>query len=177
MTLNLPNHSETPLEVMNTTPQDTPPAVQAVNPAARGRILLVDDEPVLRAMASTVLIAQGWEVLNASSAEEAAELLKYCVWNHSMVDLVILDLILPGGMSGMEAIDALRKIQPGLRFVASSSFFAGEESRQNCLSLGFDEVLPKPYTASPLAELAERHIRPAVTSAAKPNQHSVLQAA
>src|SRR5688500_13917066 len=146
---------------MNTTLPEPSPAMPSVNSAARGRILLVDDEPVLRAMASTVLIAQGWEVLNASSAEEAAELLKYCVWNHSMVDLVILDLILPGGMSGMEAIDALRKIQPGLHFVASSSFFAGEESRQNCLSLGFDDVLPKPYTASSLAEMAERHMHQA----------------
>src|SRR4051812_22357220 len=144
---------------MNTTPPETNAATPPANPSARGRILLVDDEPVLRAMASTVLIAQGWEVLNASSAEEAAELLKYCVWNHSNVDLVILDLILPGGMSGMEAIEALRRIQPGLHFVASSSFFAGEESRQNCLSLGFDDVLPKPYTASSLAEMAERHAR------------------
>jgi CheY-like chemotaxis protein len=162
---------------MNTTQPEIQSAPSAVNPAARGRILLVDDEPVLRAMASTVLIAQGWEVLNASSAEEAAELLKYCVWNHSTVDLVILDLILPGGMSGMEAIDALRKIQPGLHFVASSSFFAGEESRQNCLSLGFDEVLPKPYTASSLAELAERHVRRTEAAAASAPAHRVLQAA
>jgi CheY-like chemotaxis protein len=161
---------------MNTMNNDLNPAAPAVNPAARGRILLVDDEPVLRAMASTVLIAQGWEVLNASSAEEAAELLKYCVWNNSNVDLVILDLILPGGMSGMEAIDALRKIQPGLHFVASSSFFAGEESRQNCLSLGFDDVLPKPYTASSLAEMADRHVRLAA-SARHTGSPSVLQAA
>jgi CheY-like chemotaxis protein len=144
---------------MNTTQPEFNPAAPAVNPAAKGRILLVDDEPVLRAMASTVLIAQGWEVLNASSAEEATELLNYCAWNHTPVDLAIVDLILPGGMSGMEAIDALRKIQPGLRFIASSSFFAGEESRNNCLSLGFDDVLPKPYTASCLAEMAERHLR------------------
>lgn len=160
---------------MNMTPPDINSASSAVNPTARGRILLVDDEPVLRAMASTVLIAQGWEVLNASSAEEAAELLKYCVWNRSNVDLVILDLILPGGMSGMEAIEALRKIQPGLHFVASSSFFAGEESRQNCLSLGFDDVLPKPYTASSLAEMAERHVR--MTGSRTGPHDSVLQAA
>ena len=159
---------------MNTTPTDSMPATPAVNHPARGRILLVDDEPVLRAMASTVLIAQGWEVLNASSAEEATELLKYCVWNHSKVDLVILDLILPGGMSGMEAIEALRQIQPGLHFVASSSFFAGEESRNNCLSLGFDDVLPKPYTASSLAEMAERHMN---LNAASSVKETSLQAA
>jgi CheY-like chemotaxis protein len=163
---------------MNTTQTDSMPATPAVSHPERGRILLVDDEPVLRAMASTVLISQGWEVLNASSAEEATELLNYCVWNHSKVDLVILDLILPGGMSGMEAIDALRRIQPGLHFVASSSFFAGEESRNNCLSLGFDDVLPKPYTASSLAEMAERHMKANGGSAPKEvAQGTALQAA
>lgn len=123
----------------------------------RGRILIVDDEPVLRAMVSTILIAQGWEVMNASSAEEAAELLKYCTWHQKQVDLVILDLILPGGMSGMEALDMLRGLQGNLRFVASSGFFAGEDSRANCLSLGFHDVLPKPYTASDLADTVERN--------------------
>lgn len=163
---------------MNTTQTDMSPVLPGATSGSKGRILLVDDEPVLRAMASTVLIAQGWEVMNASSAEEAAELLKYCVWNHTPVNLVILDLILPGGMSGMEAIEMLRKIQPAVRFVASSSFFAGEESRQNCLSLGFDDVLPKPYTATSLAEIAERHARGSASSPATASMGgSMLQAA
>jgi CheY-like chemotaxis protein len=80
------------------------------------------------------------------------------------------------GMSGMEAIEALRQIQPGLHFVASSSFFAGEESRNNCLSLGFDDVLPKPYTASSLAEMAERHMN-GVGSAKDASHGTSLQAA
>lgn len=162
---------------MNTTHTDLNSGLSAASSGSRGRILLVDDEPVLRAMASTVLIAQGWEVMNASSAEEAAELMKYCVWNHTPVNLVILDLILPGGLSGMEAIDSLRKIQPGVRFVASSSFFAGEESRQNCLSLGFDDVLPKPYTATSLADMAERHVMSAPNAVISPQSNSLLQAA
>lgn len=123
----------------------------------RGRILMVDDEPVLRAMVSTILISQGWEVMNASSAEEAAELLKYCVWHQKKVDVVILDRILPGGMSGMEALEMLRGIQGNLRFVASSGFFAGEDCHASCLSLGFHDVLPKPYTASALGEIIERN--------------------
>jgi DNA-binding response OmpR family regulator len=162
---------------MNTTPTDNHPAMPATHAPGKGRILLVDDEPVLRAMASTVLISQGWEVMNASSAEEAAELLKYCSWNRSPVDLVILDLILPGGMSGMEAVGALRKLQPTLRIVASSSFFAGEESRHNCLTLGFDDVLPKPYTASSLAEMVDRQVRYAASASATAPQGSMLQAA
>lgn len=162
---------------MNTMQNDRIPAMPATHVSVKGRILLVDDEPVLRAMASTVLIAHGWEVMNASSAEEAEELLKYCVWNRSPIDLVILDLILPGGMSGMEAVVTLRKHQPTMRIVASSSFFAGEESRQNCFTLGFDDVLPKPYTATMLAEMAERQMSYGVSATTVSSQTAVLQAA
>ncbi len=130
----------------------------------KGRILLVDDEPVLRAMVGTVLISQGWEVLNASSGEEAEQLLKYCVSRHSPVDVVILDLILPGGISGMEAVQILRQIQPGIRVVASSSFFASDDSKASCMNLGFDDILPKPYSATDLTRVMERNAR---TSASK----------
>jgi DNA-binding response OmpR family regulator len=126
---------------------------------SKGRILLVDDEPVLRAMVGTVLLSQGWEVLNASSGEEAEQLLKYCVGRHTPVDVVILDLILPGGISGMEAVQVLRQIQPGIRIVASSSFFASDDSKSSCLNLGFDDILPKPYSATDLTAVMERNAR------------------
>lgn len=136
-------------------PQDAPLAPSTI----KGRILLVDDEPVLRAMVGTVLISQGWEVLNASSGEEAEQLLKYCVSRHTPVDVVILDLILPGGISGMEAVQVLRQIQPGVRVVASSSFFASDDSKSSCMNLGFDDILPKPYSATDLAAAMERNAR------------------
>lgn len=124
--------------------------------AFRGRILLVDDEPVLRALASTILTSHKWEVLSASSAEEASQILKYCVLHHSRVDLIILDLVLPGGMSGMEALEALRLIQPGTPVIACSGFFADEESMTSCRQMGFDDVLPKPYTPRTLADMVSR---------------------
>lgn len=126
---------------------------------SKGRILLVDDEPVLRAMVGTVLISQGWEVLNASSGEEAEQLLKYTVAHHSPVDVVILDLILPGGISGMEAVHVLRQIQPDIRIVASSSFFANDDSKASCLNLGFDDILPKPYSATDLTAVMDRNVQ------------------
>ncbi len=146
---------------MNTTTPsfNSSPDATLAAPALKGRILLVDDEPVLRAMVGTVLISQGWEVLNASSGEEAEQLLRYCVSRHTPVDVVILDLILPGGISGMEAVQVLRQIQPGIRVVASSSFFASDDSKASCMNLGFDDILPKPYSASDLTGIMERNAR------------------
>src|SRR5687767_12520859 len=130
MYLELQHLSPVLASVMNIT---SPPFIVNEDPSfpagrgSKGRILLVDDEPVLRAMVGSVLLSQGWEVLNASSGEEAEQLLKYCVGRHTPVDVVILDLILPGGISGMEAVQVLRQIQPGVRIVASSSFFASDD--------------------------------------------------
>jgi CheY-like chemotaxis protein len=130
----------------------------SMNPkTSKGRILIVDDEPVLRSMASSMLTMQGWEVLAACSAEEAEQLLKYCVARQIRVDTVIMDLIMPGGMSGMEALQSLRVLQPELRMVASSGFLVGEESREACLAMGFDDMLPKPYTMENLGQIVERN--------------------
>lgn len=124
--------------------------------AFKGRILLVDDEPVLRVLASTILTSHEWEVLSASSAEEAGQILRYCVTHQTKVDLVILDLVLPGGMPGMEALEVLRNIQPGIPVIACSGFFADEESIASCRRMGFDDVLPKPYTPRSLADMVTR---------------------
>jgi len=126
-------------------------------PSGRGRVLLVDDEPVLRSMASTMLTTRGWEVLSASSAEEAAKLLRYAITHQTRVAAVIMDLIMPGGMSGIEALTTLRALQPDLRIIASSGFLIGEESRSACMEMGFDDMLPKPYSMDELCKTVERN--------------------
>ena len=133
-------------------PESTP------KPASRGRLLIVDDEPVLRSMASTMLTMQGWEVLSASSAEEAAKLLRYTNLHQIKVVTVIMDLIMPGGMSGIEALQTLRALQPDLRIIASSGFLIGEESRAACMEMGFDDMLPKPYSMDDLCRTVERNV-------------------
>lgn len=142
------------MNTLESAPRPATPTMQRI-----GRVLLVDDEPVLRAMASSMLMSQGWEVLSASSAEEAAQLLKYCSMQNTPVDMVIMDLIMPGGMSGVEAVTALRNIQPGARMIASSGFLLGNESRDACLGIGFDDVLPKPYGVEQLVDVALRNHR------------------
>lgn len=147
-------------------PDDAAPV--ALLHVLRGRILLVDDEPVLRALASTILTSQKWEVLSASSAEEAEQLLRYCVTHQTRINLVILDLVLPGGMSGMEALEALRRIHPGLPIIACSGFLADEESVASCRRMGFDDVLAKPYTARALLDMVDKHLPDAVMAPSNP---------
>jgi CheY-like chemotaxis protein len=85
--------------------------------------------------------------------------------------MVILDLILPCGMSGFEAAQAVRAIQPGVRIMACSGFF--DDDGQSCLALGFNSILAKPFTADDLAKAvyycmnggAEEKAAPAVAAA------------
>jgi CheY-like chemotaxis protein len=119
-------------------------------PNAHGTILVVDDEPVMRAITGAVLNALGWNVLNAGSGEEAVRMTKFVQERGSRLDMIILDLILPCGMSGFEAAQAARQIQPGVRILACSGFF--EDDGKSCLALGFNATLAKPFTADDLAQ-------------------------
>jgi CheY-like chemotaxis protein len=119
-------------------------------PSARGTILVVDDEPVMRAITGAVLNALGWNVLNAGSGEEAVRMTRFVQERGSRLDMVILDLILPCGMSGFEAAQAVHHIQPGVRILACSGFF--DDDGKSCLALGFNATLAKPFTADDLAQ-------------------------
>lgn len=123
--------------------------------ASNGTVLVVDDEPVVRAMTSAVLSAMGWNILNASSGEEAVVKLQHYKESGSLLDLVILDLILPCGMSGLEVVQALREVQPGLRILACSGFFS-DQGGDSCMAMGFNAALAKPFTAEDLSQAVYR---------------------
>ena len=69
-------------------------------------ILIVDDEEVLRDVLSSLVRREGWNPLSARTGEEALRILE-----HEEVDLVLLDLMLPG-MSGMEVMKQLYQRNP-----------------------------------------------------------------
>jgi CheY-like chemotaxis protein len=119
--------------------------------SSNGTILLVDDEPLVRVMTGAVLTAMGWSVINVSSGEDAVQMLRHMRERDSRVDMVILDLILPCGMSGLDAVRHLRELQPGVRILACSGFF-GDEIGTSCIDMGFNAMLAKPFTAEDLSQ-------------------------
>ena len=119
--------------------------------SSNGTILLVDDEPLVRVMTGAVLTAMGWSVINVSSGEDAVQMLRHMRERDTRVDMVILDLILPCGMSGLDAVRHLRDLQPGVRILACSGFF-GDEIGTSCLDMGFNAMLAKPFTAEDLSQ-------------------------
>jgi CheY-like chemotaxis protein len=125
-------------------PQDAPPVAEdAANLPAQGgseTVMLVDDDVTLREMTSLVLEEAGYQVLHASSGEEALER-----WDGlaRKPDLTILDLGMPG-MGGHKCLREILARSPGARVIIVSGYAMDAGVRQT-LALGAAGFLPKPY--------------------------------
>lgn len=127
-------------------------------PSAAARsadILFMDDEETIRRGMSEVLSRQGHRVTLAADGEEAVRLFQQRFAGGRPFDLVILDLTVPGGIGGYEAIARLRQIDPGVRAIASSGY-SDNPVLAKAAELGFAGILPKPYTPSELSEAIAR---------------------
>jgi two-component system cell cycle sensor histidine kinase/response regulator CckA len=111
-----------------------------------GRVLLVEDEDVVRQVAARALARQGYEVLEAGTGVEALEVMAR---EKGRVDIVVSDVIMPE-MDGPTLLKELRKTNPGLKFI----FVSGYPDDAFKKSLDENEAytfLPKPFTLPQLA--------------------------
>lgn len=119
-----------------------PAAVSVSETQAIGRVLLVDNEYLVRASTRGMLSELGYEVVEATSAEEALSLLD----REPHIDGIITDHLMPG-MSGVDLAQAIRVKRPGIPVLLLSGF-AGTEG----LAAGLP-LLTKPFRQSNLAEV------------------------
>jgi signal transduction histidine kinase/CheY-like chemotaxis protein len=124
-----------------------------------GVILVVDDEEMVRRVATMMLADLGYTILEAANGQEAIELLQH---NLSNIMLVILDLSMPV-MDGEECLRRLRSVKPDVPVLLSSGFSETEAARR-FQSAGAATFLQKPYTAQHLADL----VKSALSGAAGP---------
>ena len=102
------------------------------------KILIVDDEEIIRALVSKVLTIGGYEnVLNAMSGEEGLEL-----FQRETPDLVICDVAMPG-IGGLETIRRMREMNPGSKIMALTG--SGNRSLVLSKEAGADLAFPKPF--------------------------------
>jgi len=119
---------------------------QTGNPA---RILIVDDEDIIREVSAAMLKELGYETLSASSGEEALALFRdEC----DDIDIVLLDQVMPN-MDGVTVLKELRSIRPDIKVLLASGFSQKEVS-ERFSGLVLNGFIPKPYTLETLgAEL------------------------
>jgi len=109
------------------------------------RILVMDDDAVVRDVAAALLAELGHEVEIARHGEEAIEIYRTAKESGKPFDIVILDLTVRGGMGGVATIKKLRELDPKVIAVASSGYSddAGTSTYQQH---GFRAFLSKPYS-------------------------------
>lgn len=124
---------------------------------SNGRVLVVDDEPQILAVTRAILTANGLEVVVTDSGQSALEMISASLdagpWERFSV--VLLDLIMPGGMPGFEVHEKMQALDPELCVIACSGFFE-EDARSLCRSIGFMDVLQKPYALDQLVGVVRR---------------------
>jgi CheY-like chemotaxis protein len=103
-------------------------------------VLVVDDEPAVRAMAVDMLHALGLEVLDAHNGQDALRLLS----RHPEIRLLFTDVRMPG-MTGVELAEAARRLRPDLKVIVTSAY-VGEE-----IVPSSDLFVPKPFRLEQLA--------------------------
>jgi len=125
--------------------------------AAKGKVLLMDDEQVILDVTNEVLRFLGYDVMFAKDGEAAIELYRQEQARGSPFDLVILDLSVPEGVGGKEAFERLHAIDPQAKVVISSGF-TNDPMLTNYASYGLDGVLAKPYRITEIKALLENMI-------------------
>ncbi|NPV45846.1 MAG: PAS domain S-box protein [Armatimonadetes bacterium] len=135
------------------TPKDEQAMVQGQQ--RTGRILVMDDDAMIRKVASTILRHLGYEVDLASDGEEAVAMYREAMAAGRCYALVILDLTVRGGLGGCEAMAQLRALDPEVRALACSGY-SNDPVMANCAEHGFCGVVVKPYQTQELGEAVSR---------------------
>ncbi len=138
-------------------PQHTtaPPPSHDAPQTGCGRILVMDDEEVVQQLARRALTRLGYEVETVVSGEAAIARYQQEFETGRAFDAVILDLTVPAGMGGKEAIAKLREIDPNVRGIVSSGY-SHDPVMADHAAYGFVGVVAKPYTVKQLSETLAR---------------------
>ncbi len=110
----------------------------------RGRVLVADDEPVLREMMTMVLEDMGLDVVTAVDGRHCIELFRE---QAESIALAIIDVTMPG-MDGLACLRQLRRMRPDVRVILSSGYSAGEIESAGAA----DGFLRKPYMPDALRQ-------------------------
>jgi CheY-like chemotaxis protein len=124
-------------------PTAAPPAIAAAEVSGGNEtILIVEDEPVLRDLAHLILEEGGYRILEAKSGREALQLWEQ---HQEEIDLVLTDMVMPEGVSGMDLAQRLVARKPGLKIVFASGY-SMDDLDPGFVREGHAAFLQKPYT-------------------------------
>jgi len=137
-------------------PASEKPATHAVDEEKRlfkgqGKVLVMDDEKFIHEVAVQMLSKMGYAVSVAHDGSEAIDMYRQAQNSGDPFDLVIMDLTVPGGMGGKEAIQKLKKLDPNVKALVSSGY-SNDPIMSNFRDYGFLGVIKKPYRIQDMSD-------------------------
>ena len=111
------------------------------------KLLIVDDEELMRKSLKTCLTIKGYEVETAQDSDEAFKLIE-----EFNPDIMLLDLYLQKGLSGIEILKRAKAMKPDLKVVMQTGFGEQKQIEQDCIRLGALKFLYKPMRANEITE-------------------------
>jgi len=143
------------------TPSATPaastsrsPTVALPKPGHKKRILLMDDEQMILDIVSRMLGHLGYDVTTCRDGSQAIAAYAKAKSHSEAFDVVMMDLVIPNGVGGQDAVHTIKKIDPHARVVASSGHL-DHPVMTDCHKFGFNAVLEKPYKLEKLQQVIE----------------------
>jgi two-component system, cell cycle sensor histidine kinase and response regulator CckA len=121
-----------------------PPEVNMKLFSGKGKILVMDDEDLVREVVGKMVVYLGYEVDLARDGQEAINIFTEAQRSGQPFDAVILDLTVPGGMGGKETMENMLKIDPQVKAIASSGY-SDDPVMAEFYKYGFSAIIPKPY--------------------------------
>jgi CheY-like chemotaxis protein len=121
----------------------------------RLRVLVMDDEEPIRQLIEMTLDMLHHEVVCTPDGDAFLAAHAAAKATGRPFDVAVLDLTIPGGMGGKEAIRRLRERDQNIRAIVSSGY-SNDPVMAQCADYGFDAVLPKPYQVKDLIQLVQQ---------------------
>jgi CheY-like chemotaxis protein len=121
-------------------------------------VLLVEDDPEVAALTRELLASLGFSVIRVASADAALGALA----NERTIDVVLSDVMMPGGVSGLELAREIRHRHPALQILLTTGYVESLTAMDD----GEFDILVKPYTIESLAEALGIDVRVAESSQA-----------
>lgn len=123
--------------------------VRATHPAT---VMVMDDEELVREMCKEMLIEMGHTPILAVDGRQAVALYRQSLESDAPIDLTIMDLTIPGGMGGREAVKEVLQLDPKAKVIVASGY-SNDPVMADYKTFGFQGAMTKPYRFEELAAL------------------------
>lgn len=132
--------------------QPASPPIQQPPLTKTARVLLLEDDLMVRDLMRRALEKYGFEVMETGDGKDTLRLYQEAALQGRPFDLAILDLTIPDGMCGRETMLHLRRFDPQILAIVSSGY-RDDPVMKDCTAYGFAAALPKPYPVEALLQM------------------------